>query len=123
MNENTSASNAVLDAAIVKKIADHYRHARAKHKYFADMIVNFGENEPEVHSAMKLREAREILCDEIRDGFVQATTVANVEAMEIIEAYARGDTAHAIEECYDVIAVLLRIVDVLEGRQKLGRPE
>lgn len=42
---------------------------------------------------------------------------------EVCNAIARGDNAHAVEECYDTIAVLLRMVDVLEGRQCLGKPE
>ena len=32
-------------------------------------------------------------------------------------------TAAAVEELYDVIAVLLRTIDVIEGRYKLGKPE
>lgn len=39
------------------------------------------------------------------------------------DAIANGNTAHAVEECYDAISVLLRTIDVLEGRQKLGKPE
>lgn len=38
-------------------------------------------------------------------------------------AETRGDKANAVEECYDAIAVLLRMVDVPEGRQTLGKPE
>ena len=34
-----------------------------------------------------------------------------------------GHPELAVEECYDAIAVLLRVIDVLEGRQELGRPE
>jgi len=42
---------------------------------------------------------------------------------EATEALANGDKAQAVEELYDCISVLLRTVDVLEGRQKLGRPK
>jgi hypothetical protein len=38
------------------------------------------------------------------------------------EAIANGDTDAAIEEAYDAIAVLLRVIDVLEGHQELGSP-
>ena len=34
-----------------------------------------------------------------------------------------GNAERAVDEAYDAIAVLLRIIDVLEGRQKLGKPE
>ena len=53
---------------------------------------------------------------------LSAEAVLNCELAEVYEAYARGDTAHAVEECYDAIAVLLRMIDVLEGRQALGDP-
>jgi hypothetical protein len=39
-----------------------------------------------------------------------------------MQAYIKGDIAAAVEECYDAIAVLLCVVDVLEGRQALGNP-
>ena len=42
---------------------------------------------------------------------------------ETLEALANGDKAHAVEELYDMIAVCLRTIDVLEGRQKLGKPK
>ncbi len=110
-----------IDAEMVIRIAEHYCHARRKHPYFADMIVDFCGNEPKSSSASCLKKAREILCDEIKDGCVQAIMVANVEAAEIVNAFASGDKAHAVNECYDLIAVILRMVDVLEGRQKLGK--
>lgn len=34
----------------------------------------------------------------------------------MLYAFTAGNTAAAVEECYDAIAVLLRVVDVLEGR-------
>jgi uncharacterized protein YabN with tetrapyrrole methylase and pyrophosphatase domain len=48
--------------------------------------------------------------------------VLDCECWEVAEALANGDTAHAVEELYDCVAVLLRTIDVLEGRQKLGKP-
>lgn len=42
---------------------------------------------------------------------------------EVFEALVSGDKTHAVEELYDCVAVLLRTIDVLEGRQKLGKPE
>jgi len=45
------------------------------------------------------------------------------ETREFEEAMTLKDTAAAVEELYDVIAVCMRIIDVLEGRQELGRPK
>lgn len=53
---------------------------------------------------------------------VKPTTILECEMAEVHEAYARGEMAHAVEECYDAIAVLLRTIDVLEGRQAFGDP-
>lgn len=50
-----------------------------------------------------------------------ATVCSWIECMSA--ALANGDKAQAVEELYDVIAVLLRTVYALEGRQKLGRPK
>ena len=50
-------------------------------------------------------------------------TLLNCEVWEVHDALFRGDNAHAVEECYDAIAVLLRVVDVIEGRQALGKPQ
>ena len=49
--------------------------------------------------------------------------LADCEVWEATEALANGDKAQAVEELYDCISVLLRTVDVLEGRQALGKPK
>ena len=45
------------------------------------------------------------------------------EVREAYEALYNGDKSQAVEELYDCAAVLLRAIDVLEGRQALGKPE
>lgn len=45
------------------------------------------------------------------------------EMWEVYDALSRGDRKHAVEELYDCVAVCLRTIDVLEGRQALGKPE
>lgn len=42
-------------------------------------------------------------------------TVMGEELSEIYEAYIKGEKEHAIDECYDAIAVLLRFVDFIKG--------
>lgn len=114
----------VLDPSVADKIAAHYEHARAKHPYFCDKLFQPEQNE--VRSirvrAITLKGMR-VLCT-VQKMFqaLSAETVLNCELAEVYEAYARGDTANAVDECYDAIAVLLRMVDVLEGRQALGDP-
>lgn len=116
----TGEAEASIDAAVVLKIAEHYCHAKAKHKHFADRLF-IDDNDAE-GAKRYLESIRMILQIEREQGRVYAETLANCEVAEICEVLARGDKAAAVEECYDAIAVLLRMVDVLEGRQKLGKP-
>ena len=117
---STADADASIDAEVVLKIAEHYCHARAKHPYFADLMF-LDENDAE-DAKRYLGIVRTILNIERKNGELYAETLVNCEVAEICDAIARGDNAHAVEECYDAIAVLLRMVDVLEGRQKLGKP-
>lgn len=117
----TGEAVASIDAAVVLKIAEHYCHAKRKHPHFADMLFLWDDNDTE-EAKRYLESARMLLNIERKQGRVYAETLENCEVAEICEALARGDKAAAVEECYDAIAVLLRMVDVLEGRQELGKP-
>ncbi len=114
-------ANAVLDAGVMKKIAEHYRHAKAKHPYFADEFLTLDGTAENIGRC--LAYCRKELAEEIEAECATAETVLECELYEMKHALAVGDTAHAVEECYDSIVVLLRVIDVLEGRQELGRPE
>lgn len=122
-NESTATGEAAasIDAAVVLKIAEHYCHAKRKHPYFADRLF-IGDNDAK-WAKMDLESVRMLLNIERKQGKVYAETLANCEVAEVCDALARGDKAAAVDECYDAIAVLLRMVDVLEGRQKLGKPK
>ena len=115
-----SRETGVLTGVEIEKIRRHYRHAVDRHPYFADRLPAMCSHD--VAWAI-LTESR----DRIRDGAavdsVSAVAVLDCEMAEFMEAYLRGDKAAAVEECYDAMAVLLRMVDVLEGRQPLGRPK
>lgn len=116
----TGEAEASIDAAVVLKIAEHYCHAKRKHPYFADRLF-IDDNDAKL-AKRDLASVRMILNIELEQGKVYAETLANCEVAEVCDAIARGDKAAAVEECYDAIAVLLRMVDVLEGRQSLGNP-
>ncbi len=110
-----------LDAATVISIARHYHNAKTKHPYFADRV---SLDECNVSHANKTLDIWRGQVDvEKERGRSCADTLVNCELHEVVEALARGDRSAAVEECYDVIAVMLRIIDVLEGRQALGRPK
>lgn len=105
---------------IPNRIGQHYLHAKEKHPYFADRMYE----ERDIDTAKRsLKTWRTRIRDEIESGNRCAETLLNCELCEVAEAYFSGDKAKAVEECYDAIAVILRMVDVLEGRQTLGNPE
>ena len=106
----------------IDKIVEHYNHAKAKHPYFADYIALM-DNSPD-GAKIELQISRDHLTEAVEHGTVGALDhVLRCEMDEIALAVAQKDNAQAVEECYDAIAVLLRIVDVIEGRQKLGFDE
>ena len=114
---NTSLNN--YQSHHAGRMYKHYAHAREKHPYFCDTITCLSESGADTH----LDIYRSTLKAEADNGCVEADTVLMCEFYEALQAYKHGDTANAVEECYDAIAVLLRTIDVLEGRQKLGKPE
>ena len=103
---------------IIEKIREHYEHAKEKHPHFCDIITCLSD----VGAATHLDIPRSPLKAEVDTEAVEPITLLGCEFYEAIQAYTKGDTAAAVEECYDAIAVLLRVIDVLEGRQALGDP-
>ena len=101
-----------------RRITDHYLHAREKHPYFCDGILS-----PVEDYKGALANQRSRLADERSCGMVAACDLVDCELLEAYVEAANGKDAHAVEELYDCVAVLLRTIDVLEGRQKLGKPE
>ena len=105
----------------------HYAHAREKHPYFCDNLLPRDLEPPELpieeQIEINLAIARRRIESGAKIGNILWNEILNCEVWEAAEAIYERDYAHAVEECYDAIAVLLRTIDVLEGRQKLGKPE
>ena len=100
----------------------HYAHAKEKHPYFCDQLSPNGPRVGEIIKAT-LAVIRKGVQQSIANGNLEFDELLNCEVWEMQEALAKGDTAQAVEELYDCIAICLRTIDVLEGRQKLGKPE
>lgn len=118
-----------LSHKVLLHIGKHYHNAVKKHPYFCDGLLPTDVPNPMTRDAM-MRELHENLSANrkrlergINMGNVMWNEVLNCEVWEITEALANGDTEHAVDECYDAIAVLLRVIDVLENRQPLGKPK
>ena len=110
----------------------HYAHAKEKHPYFCDKIAPVDLDEERRKDTLadyqesisySLATVRDNVACDAQNGRLTWEMLLLCETWEISEAIANGDTANTVEECYDAIAVLLRTIDVLEGRQKLGKPE
>lgn len=113
----------------IEKIKEHYEHAKKKHPYFCDGLLptdtdkGWSKGEVLQKIVLELRLARDRIEVGGRIGNCLWNEILNCEVWELTEAIYHKDTTSAIEECYDAIAVLLRVVDVLEGRQPLGDPK
>lgn len=102
----------------INRISEHYIHAREKHPYFADLFMLESDGLVAKYGLEKCRCQLEFA---IKNKGVTTIDVLRCEIAEIYEAASRDDKTQAIKECYDSIAVLLRMVDVLEGRQEFGK--
>lgn len=109
-----------LNQRMVSSIERHYNHAKEKHLYFCDTLVPYMYSTED--SDGHLRVLRNVLKN-AKPGSFTMTDVINCEIEEMLNAIVHGETENAIEEAYDCIAVLLRVIDVLEGRQELGKPK
>ena len=117
-----SNTAATLRPEVAAKVAEHYEHARRKHPYFADGLF-LGEKKSLESAKRRLAVMRMIIEVERGERTVCAETLLECEIAEARFEVVSGDKPHAVEEIYDAIAVLLRMVDVIEGRQALGNPE
>lgn len=115
----SAADGKAAMAAHAARIAAHYEHARAKHPYFVDEMFVKEKEKSFANDADSRLSIWRIIASL---GKTDAESVLMCELAEARQAYAQGNKAAAVEELYDTVAVLLRMVDMLEGRQKLGNP-
>lgn len=104
----------------IERLQEHYDHAKAKHPIFCDCLTHW--NTPS-ETGGQLRVARNALKTATEHGNASALEeVLGCELCEFVDALANGDKDAAIEELYDSAAVVLRMIDVIEGTQPLGNP-
>jgi len=114
-----------LNQRTVSAIERHYKHAKEKHPYFCDILRPkfYTKDQAKRRCENELEDCRDLISEMESESRLQWDVLLNCEVWEAHEAIANDDTAAAVEECYDAIAVLMRVIDVLEGRQSLGRPK
>ena len=105
----------------IEKIKEHYFHAKEKHPRFCDRLLpTWPIGKIKSCIAVNLECSRIRIKAGVRDHNLMWNELADCKVWEATEAMANGDKPHAVEELYDVIAVILRTIDVLEGRQQIG---
>ena len=107
----------------IDRAARHYNHARRKHPYFCNALFDDRRRRIAGGPEGYLEMERHKLSSMVKAGIADFVDLAECEVAEMFDAYAKGDNAAAVEECYDIIAVLLRAIDVIEGRQALDKPK
>ena len=110
-----------LSAKTVAAIERHYNYAKEKHPYFCDMVTRDLWTVKDIQDNIK--RIRQYIEQDIARHEVEAMSLLICETREFEEAMTLKNTEAAIEELYDVIVVCMRIIDVLEGRQELGKPK
>ena len=107
-------------ANFMERVLSHYEHARKKHSHFCDSLFSPRRLNCDGGPDSHLKLSRKMLRTRIRQRDCDFIDLADCEMAEMYSAYMRGDFGDAVDECFDIIAVLLRAIDFLEGRQKLG---
>ena len=103
-------------------IEKHWLHSIEKHPYFCDRLLPaWAECDIRKLVSRALKQSRARLECGSRDSNLMWNEILDYEVWEATEAIMNSDTEQAIEECYDSIAVLMRTIDVLRGKQELGK--
>ena len=129
MTDTTNDILAVADAMpadFSTRARLHYAKAVRKHPRFADaLFCNSERNERIRENALRqakceLEEMQEDIYLSTRDGTLEARYLLSCEIAEAEVEHMRGDAAACVDELYDAVAVLMRMIAVVEGKQKLG---
>ena len=122
-DENTKTGRSVADCLpsdFAARAYDHYAKALRKHPRFADAL--FGEDETD-DAKCALEQTRGEIGYLAAHNWLDAGLLAICELEEAQLANAQGDKAACVDELYDAVAVLMRMIAVVEGKQRLGGEE
>lgn len=89
----------------IEKIIEHYEKAKRKHPVFCTAITTRPKDDADT-----LLGFYRCLADKKKT----AEYIALEELYEAITAHIDGDRYNAVEECYDAIAVLIRMIEFME---------
>ena len=107
----------------------HFAKALRKHPRFADALFNDCESdgctreEALVIAEADLEYERNDIRDMEKDLRVDVWALVSCEFHEAYVEHLKGDKAACVDDLYDAVAVLMRMIAVVEGKQKLGGEE
>jgi hypothetical protein len=121
--ETVESSRAMVEAERVMPTdfahhaALHYAKAVRKHPRFADALHKYTDVKFAEADLEKMRDKLNFMreCD--------AVSADELVECEMLEAFCAKSAQDAISELYDAVAVLMRMIAVVEGKQKLGGAE
>ncbi len=113
-----------MPTAFAHLAALHYAKALCKHPRFADRLFDPHDQEFAARSPdIMLANWHKIIKECEKDGILGACMLLNSELDEACVPYVKGDKSACVEELYDAVAVLMRMIAVVEGKQTLGGKE
>ena len=116
-NKVYMTANNTMPSDFNRRAYEHFVKAICKHPRFADML--FGNNVLD-DAEYRLRCDRSKIAYYANNGWLDGTMLAKCEVAEATVAYLRGDKAATVDELYDAVAVLMRMIAVVEVKQRLG---
>lgn len=94
------------------EVNKEYKNAKTKHPFFANKITHFPADEWAFKETIYKERNDQKEKDGISDWF--ADEILAEEVAEAFHAAAKGETEHAKQEFYQIAAVCLRCIDLLE---------
>ena len=129
MTDETKAymtANNTMPSGFNRRAYEHFVKATGKHPRFADHLFDFRADQADIREEMKpmamglLESYRKDIAHCDRNGCLEAWEIERCEMAEAYVAHVNGDKAACVSELYDAVAVLMRMIAVVEGKQKLG---
>ena len=95
--------------------ARHYLKAMRKHPRFADALDKYTDVKFAKAALEKMRDKLDFMreCD--------AVSADDLVACELLEAWCAPNEQETISELYDAVAVIMRMIATVEGKQELGK--
>ena len=129
-DEDTKTERSVADCLpsdFAARAYEHFAKALRKHPRFADALfvptrtpydADYGEM-CEWAQSILVDERAELAAAEARH-IVSAMKLLDCEMAEARFECVQGNTAATVDELYDAVAVLMRMIATVEGKQRLG---